>query len=209
MPGKVKVDALARAAEDRVRHSLEMYEEIRLFQDHYPKRWVSQFAAVDIHAIWERYAEDRLIAALNHNPAHFLRDKEIKGVARIPRGLASYIVRGGREFFDFKSPRDLIGIATKLVGKDDNPFRLLLDEQKCYLECLGKIRNLVVHRSDAAEQAYRHNLRGEPYRMKFVPEPFEFLNALDNRSGSPARGQPRVCGLAEMVIQAILWTADL
>src|ERR1700722_5347990 len=115
MSCSVNLAALAKSSTQQIHHSLRMYREIRLSSDHYPNRWASQFAAVELHAIWERYAENRLIAALNHNPAHFLGRNRVKGVKRISLGLASYIVRAGRKFFDFKNSSELIGLGDRFL----------------------------------------------------------------------------------------------
>ena len=123
MPGRVNLAALEKSSTQQIHHSLEMYSEIHLIPSPYPIRWASQFAAVELHAIWERYAEKRLIAALNHNAAHFLEKNEAKGVKRVPLGLASYIVRSWRRFFDFKSSSDLISIGDRLLSGLGNPFR--------------------------------------------------------------------------------------
>jgi hypothetical protein len=66
------------------------------------RRWVAQMTAVEIHGTWERYVESRLVAALNHSPKHFIKEQNIAGVSGIPTGLAQYIVRGGKRFFDFR-----------------------------------------------------------------------------------------------------------
>ncbi len=208
MPGRVNLAALQKSSTQQIHHSLRMYRAIRLIPDHYPNRWASQFAAVELHAIWERYAEKRLIAALNHNAVHFLEQNEAKGVKRVPLGLASYIVRSGRTFFDFKSSSDLINIGDRLLSALGNPFRELTEKQKLYINCLATIRNRIVHRSDAADHSYRKFLRAAPYHMKFVPNPDEFLNAPDKRSDSPARGEPRVVSFALIMIEAIELTAQ-
>ena len=200
--------ALEKSSMRQIRHSLNMYSDIRLTSFHSLNRWASQFAAVELHAIWERYAEKRLIAALNHNAAHFLEENEAKGVKRVPLGLASYIVRGGRRFFDFKNSSDLISMGNRLLSPVGNPFSELTKEQKLYIDCLATIRNCIVHKSEAADRSYRKVLGGAPYRMKFVPSPGEFLNAPDKRSDSPARGEPRVVSFAFMMIEAIELTAQ-
>jgi hypothetical protein len=208
MSGRVNLAALEKSSTQQIHHCVRMYSEIRLIFDHYPNRWASQFAAVELHAIWERFAEKRLIAALNHNAAHFLEQNAAKGVKRVPLGLASYIVRGGRRFFDFKNSSDLISIGDRLLSPLGNPFRELTEKQKLYINCLATIRNRIVHRGDAADHSYRKFLRGAPYRMKFVPDPDEFLNATDKRSDSPARGEPRVISFALIMIEAIELTAQ-
>jgi hypothetical protein len=59
--------------------------------------------AVEVHQTWERYVEMRLIAALNHDARHFLAAQNITGANHVPLGLATYIIRGGNRYFDFKS----------------------------------------------------------------------------------------------------------
>jgi hypothetical protein len=158
--------------------------------------------AVELHAVWERYVEKRLVAALNHNAAYFLKKHEIKGVSRVASGLAYYIVRGGGRFFDFRSAADLLDKGDRWLGKTDNPFRALTNHERSYLDALAAIRNCVVHRSDAADTAYRLALKSV-YGIQSAPEPQEFLNAKDFRATSPARSKSRLHGLATIVSHAI------
>ena len=40
--------------------------------------------AVNAHEIWERFVEDRLVAAIDHDPgAHFLAEQNVKGVKHV------------------------------------------------------------------------------------------------------------------------------
>ncbi len=61
---------------------------------YYWGRWIARMTVVEIHAVWERYVETRLVAALNHNPKHFLEQQNIAGITKISPGFARYIVRG-------------------------------------------------------------------------------------------------------------------
>ena len=96
--------------------------------------------AVEVHAVWERYAEQRLVAALNHSPAFFLNEHWIRGVTRIPSGLAAYAVRGGGRYFDFRSMSDLIDRSDRLLGRVANPFRAIHVNERDYLDALSSIR---------------------------------------------------------------------
>jgi hypothetical protein len=62
-------------------------------------RWMAQMTAVEVHSIWERYVEDRLVAALNQDARHFLKQEEIGGVKLVSTGLAYFVVRSGGWFF--------------------------------------------------------------------------------------------------------------
>jgi hypothetical protein len=158
--------------------------------------------AVDIHAVWERYVETRLVAALNHSPQHFLEGQNIASVTRIPPGLARYIVRGGRNFTDFRSTGDLMSKADHLLGKDANPFKSLTTKDRSFIDCLAAIRNHVVHGSDASIAAYRRSLKAV-FEIKTAPGPDEFLNAKDNWTPSPARYKSRLHVLAEVIARTI------
>jgi hypothetical protein len=154
--------------------------------------------AVEIHGIWERYAEERLVAALNHSPDHFLQSNIVSGVTTIPKGLANYLVRSGGKYFDFRSVSDLIEKGDRFVGKSDNPFRTMRDNDRKHLDALAAIRNCVVHQSEAARSKYKSTL-ASVYGIRTAPDPDEFLNALDMRQSSPARRQKRVVGLSVVV----------
>jgi hypothetical protein len=97
-------------------------------------RWVCKMVAVDIHAVWERFVEDRAAAALNHNPHHFLKENDVKGVENISSGLAYYIVRGGARYFDFRSMSDLWGKSDQWFGKSTNPFRKVSGTDVPYID---------------------------------------------------------------------------
>jgi hypothetical protein len=166
-------------------------------------RWMCQMTAVEVHQAWERYVEMRLIAALNHDPRHFLAAQNIKGVSRVSYGLATYIIRGGNRYFDFRSMGELIDKAETWVAV--NMFRALPASDRNYIDALAAIRNCVVHRSDAAMRAYRRSL-GQVYGIKSAPEPAEFLYAKDTRNTSPARYQIRLYGLMTVVRRSVLST---
>lgn len=165
-------------------------------------RWVAQMTAVEIHTIWERYVEERLVAALNHNAKHFLEHNDIKGVSHVSTGFAYYIVRGGGKYFDFRSTDELIKKADSWLGKQDNPFRKLDALERKYIDTLSAIRNCVVHGSDASLTRYKSALKSV-YGIKAAPEPDEFLNAKDFRPSSIARRKSRLFGLVAVIVRAI------
>jgi hypothetical protein len=51
--------------------------------DHYLLRWMAAMTIVEIHSVWERYIEKRLVAALNHDATHFFEEEEIKGITHV------------------------------------------------------------------------------------------------------------------------------
>jgi hypothetical protein len=174
-------------------------------QDYLFLRWVYEMTAVELYASWERYAENRMIAALNHHPEHFITDNVLTGVKTVSRGFAEYVVRGGRPYFDFRSVEHLKGLATRLLGKPHNPFAGITSDQEKYLDALATIRNRTVHDSDAARIAYKAKLK-QVYGINSAPQPEEFLHTYDSRNSSPARNQKRLFGLIEIVRQAIKTT---
>jgi hypothetical protein len=206
MPKKINLDALISSSRADIAHAMKRYREVSRKLDHFETRWVAQMTAVEVHATWERYAEKRLITALNHYPSHFLLAKKITGVKRISAGFASYLVRDGKNFFDFRSTGELIGIGKRLVGSEHNPFESLNKEQRRYLDCLTAIRNMVVHRSDAAELAYKKAL-ADVYRISSAPGPPEFLHSIDYRYDSPKRGDHRLASFSAIAIDAVETTA--
>jgi hypothetical protein len=168
-------------------------------------RWMCQMTAVEVHQTWERYVEMRLIAGLNHDPRHFIAAQNIKGVKHISYGLATYVVRGGNRYFDFRSMGELIDKADKWLAKKDNMFRALPASNRDYIDTLSAIRNCVVHRSDAAIRTYKKKLR-QAYGIRSAPEPGEFLYAKDSRATSPARYEIRLYGLMAVVRRSVLST---
>jgi hypothetical protein len=164
-------------------------------------------SAVELYSIWERYAENRLVAALNHNPKHFLKKNNVVGVSRVSLGLARYIIRGGRGFSDFRSTDDLIKKAELWLGASANPFNSLRrSDDLQYLDCLAAVRNRIVHGSDASISAYRQKLRSV-YGIAAAPGPDEFLHAKEDRGRGPAPGPgppaSRLRGLAIVVARSI------
>ena len=148
MPRTIDLPALRARSTAAVNATLARYDAAVANNLHYLfLRWVAQMSAVEIHATWERYAENRLVAALNHHPAHFLADNAVRGVRRVPAGLALYVVRGGGRYFDFRSMRELRDKADRLVADAQNPFRPLPTAHRSYLDALAAIRNCVVHGS--------------------------------------------------------------
>jgi hypothetical protein len=199
-----------RVVKDRALRSLtriqSRYDSCRATTtNHLFVRWVGSMSAVDAHAVWERYAEQRLVVALAHHPDAFILNHGVRGLTRIPVGLAAVLVRGGGRYLDFRSCADLLGLGDRLLGKAQNPFRRLSATQRSYLDTLSAIRNAVVHQSDAAVASYKRLLTSV-YGMKARPDPDEFLSALDQRATSPLRRQPRLSGLVSVLRAAITVT---
>ena len=157
--------------------------------------------AVEIYATWERYAETRLTIALSNHPEHFLREKNVRGVKRIPLGLATTLVTGRNKYFDFRSTDELIKHGRTMVGETKNPFDSLRP-MRGYLDALSTIRNYIVHQSEGALKAYKDKL-STVYGMTRYSFPTVFLNSIDRRSVSPARNKPRIIGLIKTVEKAI------
>jgi hypothetical protein len=196
---KLKATTVAEIDSSRKR----VDDGIKAKLDFWLLRWTCQMTAVEVHQTWERYVEMRLVAALNHDPRHFLTAQNIRGVSRVSYGLATFIVRGGNRYFDFRSMADLIDKTDKWVAS--NMFRALSATDRGYIDALAAIRNCVVHRSDAAMKAYKRKLR-EVYGISSAPQPDEFLYAQDRRAASPARNQIRLYGLMTVVRRSVLST---
>jgi hypothetical protein len=156
-------------------------------------RWVASMTAVEAWAIWERYAEDTLVANIN------------AGVGTAPRldvAGARALIRNGRQYFDFRSTKELVKKATAIIGAPHQPFQQLTPPIPEYLDTLGAIRNYVVHQSLSALATYRTRL-SVTFGIKSKPAPDEFLNAKDFRKASVAPGKPRILVLLHYVEQAI------
>jgi hypothetical protein len=209
MAKTVNLRRLKKDAAGDVRSAIERYEKILKLEKsrklgYWHVWWVASMTSVELHAIWERYAEDRLVAALNHAPSHFLKEQSFV-MSGISKKFARYIVREGRPFFDFRSVGELKAKANRCVGKSANPFRTLPDLDCPYLDCLSAIRNCAVHGSRASFTSYKQKIKSV-YAIKAAPETGEFLNARDTRKHSPARYESRLHGLALIVKRAIRTT---
>lgn len=203
MSRTVDLPALKTRSASLLSHAVQRYETA--INDNLPYlmlRWTAKMTAVEMHAVWERYVESRLVTALNHNPKHFISENNIKGVKRVSAGLAFYLVRGGGKYFDFRSMSDLFGKADTLLGRNNNPFRVVSTHDRAYIDTLSAIRNCIVHGSEAAATAYKRSLNSV-YGIRSAPEPDEFLHARDMRTNSPARYRSRLHGLAVVVTHAI------
>ena len=203
MPKTINLTALKTRSISSINHATARYDTAKENGQSYSLvRWIAKMTAVEIHAAWERYVEERLVTALNHDAKYFIQENELVGIKRVSSGFASYVVRGGGKYFDFRSMRDLVGKTDKLLGKPDNPFRGLSNADRNYIDALSAIRNCVVHRSSSSEASYKNEIRSV-YNIKSAPQPDEFLDALDKRPTSHARNKPRLIGLSLVVIQAI------
>jgi hypothetical protein len=206
MTRPIDLERIRRLAQRSLKRSMGRYKDaVSAKLDYLMVRWTAQMTAVELHVVWERFAEDRLVAALNHDSSFFLETHQVLGITRVPNGLARFAVRGGDKYFDFRSCADLIDRADRLVGKARDPFRKIPTDDRQYLDVLSAIRNRVVHASDAAIAAYRRALRGV-YGIRAAPEPAEFLSALDYKKGSPARRRSRLHGLALVLERTIAAT---
>ena len=203
MPRLIDVRRLQVDAVEEVFDMLDRYEDATETIDDYDlQRWIAQMSAVELNGTWERYVERRLVAQLNRKPAHFIKANDIRGITAITSGLAVYIIRGGRSYFDFRGSGDLKGKIKAWFSEADNPFQELDDDAWGYIDTLAATRNCIVHGSDVSIDRYRKMLR-VVYGMRLIPSPSEFLNAQDQRANSPARRKPRLLGLAEVIMQAI------
>jgi hypothetical protein len=207
MPRKIDLVKLKHRARKDISTSLGRIQHAEQSKfDYMLIRWMSAMTAVELHGIWERYVEKRIVAGLNHDSSHFISEEAISGVAHVTVGLASFIVRGGNKYFDFRSMADLIGKTDRWLGSGEkNPFRSLPLNDRNYIDVLAAIRNFITHRSDAAWSTYRAKLKSV-YGILYAPEPDEFLNAKDNRAVSPARYQSRLKGLATVIERSITQT---
>jgi hypothetical protein len=123
MPRRISLARIKKRATRELAEATARHKSTTESLDYLLVRWIAQMTAVEFHAAWERYVEDRLVVALNHNPEHFLEENDIKGVRGVSSGLASYIVRGGGRYFDFRSMSDLLDKTDRWIGKEKNPFR--------------------------------------------------------------------------------------
>lgn len=195
---KGKMEGALTAALDRFRRA----ETVLPSKEYLLLRWAAAMSAVEVHAIWERYAERRLMAALAIHPGQLIADNGILGLKHVPIGLAEVIVRGGGRFIELRSFEELLGKATKLLGRSRNPFLNVPNAIRAYVDGLAVVRNYIVHRSDASFVSYRTALR-TLYGIKAAPDADEFLNAVDYRSTSIRKGQKRIIGLIAAVGQAV------
>jgi hypothetical protein len=165
-------------------------------------RWVAHMTAVELHVVWERYAEGRLVIALNHFPTHFLTVNSVRGVKILPVDLADYLVRGGAKYFDFRSIDDLIDKGKRLLAPSNNPFAAMGKAHKEHLDALAALRNYVVHKSESSRVAYKRHL-AKVFGIKSAPSAGEFLDSIDHRNGSPCKGQKRIFTFFHYVNDAI------
>ena len=165
-------------------------------------RWICKMTAVDIHATWERFVEDRAAAALNHNPHYFLKEHDVKGVTNISSGLAYYIVRSGGRYFDFRGMSDLYSKSDDWFSKSGNPLRNVSVTDSQYIDALSAIRNCITHGSEAAQKAYKRHLHS-CFGIKSPPKPDEFLFAKDFRPTSPMRYSARILVLITVLERVI------
>lgn len=179
MARTIDLDRLRRKSIQDLEHILIRVGHGETGQLHYTDmRWICAMSAVEAHSIWERYAENRLAAALNHDPRHFISEYNITGVTRVSTGLALFVIRGGGRYFDFRSMSDLLTQGNKWLGRNSNPFRTVGVDDRNYLDTLAAIRNMVVHASDSASNSYKRALQ-KVYGLRSVPSPGELLDSLD------------------------------
>jgi hypothetical protein len=205
MPRRVDITALRTKTLQQIAQTEQRFaqsERIIPAPEYHFQRWVATMTAVEVHSIWERYAERRLVASLAHHPEHLVHENDIRGLARMPVGLANLLIRGGGRYFDFRSFDELLSKTIRIVGRTHNPFTPIATSVREYLDALAAIRNLVVHRSGAADVAYRRALR-TTYGMTAIPSPEEFLNALDLRRAGGLGRRKRILGLIGQVRAAV------
>lgn len=203
------VTSLKKRAVDRIRDALQDYDNAPgsnkdTDEYYWDKARIAERVVVEIFTVWERYVEDRLIAALKKHPRHFLVQNKAERLKRIPVGLCGFIVRGGRRYFDVPNLDGLVGLANALLSESKNPFRALKGKYE-YIDLLAAARNRIVHDSSFSWERYSKCVRAV-YNIRKVPEPIEFLHAKNRRGQNPGRGKARLYGIAQKVIEAIQTT---
>ena len=181
------------------RRYVRLHDELPRVDD---RRWLASATLTEMHGAWEQFAERRLVASLNHQPSHFLQDNSVLGVSKIPSGLADYLVRGGRKYFDFRSCSDLIDRADSLVSVQANPFRQISPSFRNHLDVAVALRNFILHGSDAAWDSMKKQLRMH-FTIRAAPKPGEFLDSIDRRAASPMRGERRIIVFSHVFTEVI------
>lgn len=185
-----------------VSYAVEIYNDKEPSEEEVERiAWMASMTVIEVHSIWERYAERRLLAALNRHPDYFIKENDIKGVKHVSQGLGDYIVRGGRSYFDFRNVDDLKKKARDLVGADYNPFKDLQGDLKKRLDALTAIRNRIAHGSASSIEQYGATLF-DLYGLSNIGKPDKFLWAIDNKPG-PGKGKARIIGLIEAIQSAV------
>lgn len=188
---------------DTLTERFKEFEETLPSEKYLLRRWAAEMSIVELHAIWERFAEERLVIALNHKPAYFIEENSVKGTDIISKGLAHVLVKGNQSYFDFRSMDDLIKKGNKLLGNTNNPFLSLpKNPDRNYLDTLSAIRNYIVHRSQTSQKSYKKALK-DSFNISSSPEPSEFLNAKDSRTNSPKKWDKRIFVIAKVVKDTI------
>src|ERR1700733_12075088 len=105
MARKTDLDLLRTNSKSDIDKLMKRFKELddTLSDDKYHLlRWSAEMSIVELHAIWERFAEERLVIALNHAPSFFIEENSIKGTENITKGLAHVLVKGNQKYFDFR-----------------------------------------------------------------------------------------------------------
>lgn len=204
MPRKTDVSNLRRKTENELNELVNLWHKLcgatPLAIDE--KRWIACMILVNLQAIWERFAEKRLVSVINHSPEHFLLQNDVRGIKKIPVGLAYALIRRGGKYFDFRSYSELIDISKKLVGDSINPFPVLKGSIDEYLDTIAVVRNYIVHKSDSAYIAYKKRMK-DKYSMYYPSGPGEFLLSIDYKEDSLKKNESRIYGFFEAVKKAV------
>ncbi|TGK04026.1 hypothetical protein EHO59_10950 [Leptospira semungkisensis] len=204
MPKKADVNNLRRKTEVELSEVVARYKKFNELQSLTVEdnRWVVCMILVNLQSIWERFAEKRLVSVINHSPDHFLLENNVRGIKKIPVGLAFALIRKGGKYFDFRSYNELIEISKRMVGVDANPFPILKGSLDEYLDTIAIVRNYIVHKSDSSFTSYKRRMK-EKYLMSYPSGPGEFLLSIDYKDNSIKKNEPRINGFFEAVKQAI------
>ena len=69
MAKKINLTALKTKSRDDINYAIERYERADKKGLHYLLVWwIAKMTAVEIYTVWERYVEDRLVAAFKFMP---------------------------------------------------------------------------------------------------------------------------------------------
>jgi hypothetical protein len=130
---------------------------------------------------WEELVEVDIITSLNRDSSVYASALGLNLKKHLSWDMCKAMVCGHR-YVDFRSVGEIKGFARNYLSADCNPFEAITSDLVKKIDEFIIIRNYIAHGSDYAMRAYRRLMKTN-YKLKRIPEPGDFLSAVDSSSG--------------------------
>ena len=158
----------------------KIVEAKRVIKTKYEKTELVEAFVLKVATVWENLVEEDIITSLNRDCSVYGEYLGLRIRKHLNRDECRAIIIG-HNYLDFKSIGNLKSFAKKYLAPAQNPFAAITSQATKKIDEFMIMRNVIAHYSDLAWRSYNKKMK-EEYNYKRVPEPGDFLIAVDTRT---------------------------